>query len=346
MEIKQIHDSAEWEAFVQGQSYSLFVQSGHYGDFYEAMGERSWRFGIYTGEKLIGGSLVVSTHARRGSFLYLPYGPILPDENQNQALAALTATLKKFARGEYYDFIRVSPFLDETETNKQLFLAAGFRSAPMHMLAETTWLLAIEPSEDRLLAAMNKNHRNLIRRCLRAGARVKAQTGLTASAGQTAVAEFNQLHDTTAARHKFHRFSARYIEQEFRAFASHGEAVIFHGYLPDGRLDSSALVVYYGNMACYRHGASLNLDKQLPTSYLVQWEAIREAKRRGAEWYNFWGIAPRAASPRHPFYGLTHFKTGFGGFEKDLLRCQDLPITRAYWKNWLIESIRRRQRGF
>ena len=340
MDVKLITNKQTWESFVLQQSYPLFVQSCHYGDFYEAMGEKSWLFGVYEGEKLIGGSLVVSTHARRGSFLYLPYGPILPAEDQSRALGALTETLKKFARGEHYDFIRVSPFLDETEENKQLFLAAGFRPAPMHMLAETTWLLDIQPSEEQLLAGMNKNHRNLIRRCLRAPVRVES------SVSQKAVIEFNQLHDATASRHKFHRFPVGYIEKEFLAFAPHGEAVIFHACLPDGRLDSSALVMYYGNMAAYRHGASLNLDKRLPTSYLIQWEAILEAKRRGIRWYNFWGIAPRAASKRHPFYGLTHFKTGFGGFEKNLLHCQDLPVTRAYWKNWLIESIRKRKRGF
>lgn len=340
MDVKAITNKQTWESFVLEQPYPLFPQSSHYGDFYEAMGERSWIFGIYEGEELIGGSLVVSTHARRGSFLYLPYGPILPAEKRGEALASLTGTLKKFAREQHYDFVRVSPFLDENEENKQLFLSAGFRPAPMHMLAETTCLLDIQPSEEQLLSAMNKNHRNLIRRCLRAGVRIQSSTD------QKAVVEFNQLHDATASRHKFHRFSANYVGSEFSVFARHDEALILHAYLHDGRLDSSAIVMYYGNTAAYRHGASLNLDKRLPSSYLAQWAAILEAKRRGMRWYNFWGIAPPHAAASHPFYGITHFKTGFGGFQKDLLHCQDLPVTRAYWKNWLIESIRKFKRGF
>lgn len=343
MEIKLITNKQTWEPFILRQSYQLFTQSSHYGDFYEALGEQSWIFGIYAGTQLVGGSLVVSTHAKRGSFLYLPYGPILPDENQGSALAALTAALKEFAREQKYDFIRSSPFMAETEDNKRLFSAAGFRHAPMHMLAETTWLLDLQPDEDHLLAAMNKNHRNLIRRCERAGVRVHLSTD------QPALAEFNQLHDATADRHGFHRFPAAYINHEFQAFAPHGEAAIFLASLPDGRLDAAAIVLSYGNMAAYRHGASLNLDKKLPTSYLIQWEAIREAKRRGRRWYNFWGIAPAGlgdSSPRHPFYGLTHFKTGFGGQKKDLLHCQDLPVSWAYWKNWLVESVRKYKRGF
>ncbi|GAI33015.1 unnamed protein product, partial [marine sediment metagenome] len=28
-----------------------------------------------------------------------------------------------------------------------------------------------------------------------------------------------------------------------------------------------------------------------PASYLLQWEAIKEAKNRGCKLYNFWGIA-------------------------------------------------------
>ncbi len=118
------------------------------------------------------------------------------------------------------------------------------------------------------------------------------------------------------------------------------------GYLPDGTLDSGAVIMSYGTMACYRHGASLGLDKRVPTSYLVQWRAIQEAKRRGCHWYNLWGVAPEGSSKKHPFFGITHFKKGFGGVQKDLLHCQDLPLRPGYWVNWTIETIRRMKRGF
>lgn len=340
MEIKQITNKKEWEEFVLNQLYTLFVQSSHYGEFYEATGEKAWIFGIYNDEKLVGGSLVVSVHAKRGDFLYLPYGPILPSDKKSEALEQFTDFLKQFAQKNKYDFIRVSPFLNDEKENRGVFKAAGFRPAPMHILAETTWILDLTPAYHDLLMNMNKNHRNLVHRCEREDVRVEKFTYASA------LDDFNKLHELTAQRHKFHRFSDDYVNKEFSAFALHDQALVLHAYLPDGSLDSSAVIMYYGNMAAYRHGASVNFDKKTPTSYLLQWEAIKEAKKRGCKWYNFWGIAPDNALNNHPFRGITHFKKGFGGAQKDLLHCQDMPISKKYWLNWLVETIRKEKRGF
>jgi lipid II:glycine glycyltransferase (peptidoglycan interpeptide bridge formation enzyme) len=338
-QIKPIENQKEWEDFLLTQPYTLFVQAPAYGKFYEAMGERSFILGIYEKDILIGGSLIVSVHARRGNFLYLPYGPIL-DFNNEKALNYLVDYLKKFAKDNNFDFIRFSPFAHQTEDRKKIFKKIGFLPAPMHILAETTWILDLNQTEEAILGEMKKNHRNLIRRCQKEGVTIKIKTD------QESLIKFNDLHDETAKKHHFHRFSREYISHEFNSFAPNGQAVIFESYLPDGRHDASAIIMYYGNTAAYRHAASLNLDSKIPTSYLIQWEAIKEARKRGMKWYNFWGIAPESSPKSHPFKGITHFKTGFGGNEKSLIHCQDLPITKKYWLNWLVETMRRIKRRF
>ncbi len=340
MQIKQIQNKNEWEEFVLKQPITLFVQSYKYGEFYEKMGESTWIFGIYNNTKLIGGSLVVSTHAKRGDFLYLPYGPILPAENKKEALQELTKFIKKFAKKNNYSFVRVSPFIDETAEIKKLFKKAGYRNAPIHILAETTWLLDIQKTDEQLLAGMKKNHRNLIRRCERDGVKIEKTSDIKN------LEQFNKLHEETAKRHDFHRFSDEYVKKEFSVFAPDKEVALFNAYLPDGKLDSSSVIIFYGNMAAYRHSGSLGLDSKLPTSYLLQWEAIKEARKRGIRYYNFWGIAPEDAHKKHPFKGITHFKKGFGGFQKDLLHCRDLSVSLKYWITWIIETFRSINRGF
>jgi len=334
MEVRQITNKSEWEKFALSQDYSLFVQSTHYGEFYETMGEWSWIFGVYDKERLVGGSLVVSTHARRGDFLYLPYGPL------GEGAKILFSHLKQFAKKSKFDFIRCSPFWSLGDGGEGVLKQSGFRPAPMHILAENTWILDLNKSEDELLAQMEKTHRYLIRRCEKEGVKVEK------SINEAALEQFNNIHNETAVRHNFHRFSKNYIEKELKSFAQHGEAMIIGGFLPDGRIDSSAIIVFFGNMAAYRHGASLNLDNKLSTSYLVQWEAIKEAKRRGIKWYNFWGVVPANAGKNHPFYGITHFKKGFGGEQVDLVHCHDLPISWKYWFNWIVETFRSLKRGF
>ncbi len=341
LKVEIIEKCQVWENFVLSQLNTLFVQSVSYAQFYKALKENSWLVGVYDNETLIGGSLVLSTHAKRGNFLFLPYGPVFGVENKTeQILSALTDYLVGLAKKNQYDFIRISPFLANNEFNKKLFLKLNYRQAPIHILAETTWILDLNQTEEEILNKMNKNHRNLIRRCL------KESVVIEQNQNEQATIKFNQLHDTTAERHNFHRFSNKYITEEFTTFAKNKEAVVFNAYLSDGQLDSSAIIIYYGQMAVYRHGASLNLNNKIPTSYLIQWEAIKEAKKRGMKYYNFWGIAPENASSNHPFKGITHFKKGFGGRQLDLLPCQDLPITKKYWLNWIIETIRRKKRGF
>lgn len=337
--VSRITDLALWDSFLADRPYSIFVQASPWGNFYESLGETSWVFGVYEEDVLIGGAQVVSTHAKRGDFLYMPYGPVIPVKNE-LAFNSLMKHLRDFAKQEGYDFIRVSPYMDNTPAVRDQFRSNGFRSAPMHVIAEHTWLLDLSDDEETLLANMKKNHRNLIRRCEREGVTVRMYTD------EEALARLNSMHDVVAKRHKFVRFSRKYITEEFAQFVKDGNAAIFESTLPNGEVDASAIIIFFGSMACYRHSASLHLNNKLPSSYLIQWEVIKEAKRRGMAWYNFWGVAPVGSSKSHPFSGITHFKKGFGGEMKHLLHCHDLPITWKYWFNWTIETIRRYKRGF
>jgi lipid II:glycine glycyltransferase (peptidoglycan interpeptide bridge formation enzyme) len=178
MRAQLINNKKEWDDFVSKQEYSLFTQYSEYGSFYESIGEQSWVVGIYDDEKLVGGSLIVSVHARRGNFLFMPYGPIL-NHTQDKHLDVLVQFVRKFAKKERYDFVRVCPFIDDTLKNRKTFAKYGFRNAPLHMLAETTWLLDISVNEEELLSGMKKNHRNLIRRCIRDDVKVNKSTYTT-----------------------------------------------------------------------------------------------------------------------------------------------------------------------
>ncbi len=340
-EVREVLHSEEWEQFNLLQPYTLFVQSAAYIDFYKKMGERGWIFGLYKNGVLIGGSLVVSTHAKRGNFLYLPYGPIIPEPTEEKFLVFFNH-LKYFAQKQKFHFVRVSPFVAETPFHQKLYNSVGFRSSPIHVLAENTWLLDIssDRNEEEIFKQMDKNHRNLIRRCEKEGVKVEIRKD------KEALQILNDMLDVTAKKHHFHRFSRQFVEQEFSVFADKGEAEIFLSYLPNGQIDAAAIIMFYGTMACYRHSASYYLDKRLPSSYLIQWRVIQEAKRRGIRTYNFWGVAPRNAEKDHPFYGITHFKKGFGGRQFDLLPCHDLSISPRYWITRGIETIRRIKRGF
>lgn len=341
IEIRPLEKIETWDAFVRQMPYSPMTQAVEYGKFYESMKMQHFIIGAYEKQALVGGALIIVIRAKRGSYFYLPYGPLANTDKFGEVLTACTAYLKKIAPTYKVSWIRISPFVEAEHTVEKDLTQSGFRKAPIHALAETTCILDVTPSEEELLSKMNKNHRNLIRRCEKEGVRITSYTRVEN------VKDFHTLQPATVKRHKFVQFSDEYVEKEFAAFEEKKEAVVFYCYLPDGSLDSSAVVYYYGTTAAYRHGASLRSNNKIPTPYLLQWEAIKEAKRRGIRWYNFWGVAPEDAPDSHPFKGITHFKKGFGGEVKNLVECHDLVVSPIrYWPMWFFETLRRIKRGF
>lgn len=342
--LEQNLDPEVWKNFLLEQSYTIFIQAPQYAEFYRSMGEEGRIWGVYNdANELVAGTLIISVHARRGNFWLLPYGPLISQKvnfNGEELGIFFAKTLKEEAKKAKMDFVRISPFWPVSDQRVWAYLKKNkFVRSPLHILAEHTWLLDITPSEEDLFKNMDKNHRNLVRRCEKEGVRIEVSTDLEA------VEEFNRMHDVTVKRHNFHRFPDGFVRKEFMALAPEHAAVI-KAYLPNGTLDAIGIFMFYGTMSCYRHAASLMSDKHLPTSYAVQWAAIKEAKKRGCTIHNFWGIAPPGAQKNHPFYGITHFKKGFGGYEMDLIPCHDLPVSSRYYFTWLIEKVRSIRRGF
>ena len=83
----------------------------------------------------------------------------------------------------------------------------------------------------------------------------------------------------------------------------------------------------------------------MPVSYLLQWEAIREAKNRGCKLYDFWGFVDPQKYSKHPWAGPTLFKMGFGGEKFEYIETQDLPLSNKYWLTYFFEKLRKLKRG-
>ncbi len=322
--IQEIKNKVEWEDFLRGVSEKTFLQSWAWGEFHALQGEKIWRLGMYRGDELFGVCLVVKISARRGRFLFIPHGPIFMNYEY------LIEFLKELAQKEKCSFIRISPILEETEENEKLFKSLGFRNAPLHMHAELTWVLDITKSEEELLAEMRKTTRNLVKRGEREGVKVRKGT----------LDEFYNLYQETEKRQKFVAFSKDYLQKELSAFSDKAEIFLA---VHEGTILAGAIVVFYDDTGYYHHGASLR--GQIPAAYSLQWEIIKEAKRRGLTQYNFWGVV-KETDIAHPWHGLSLFKRGFGGSEWHLMRAKDLPLSYKYWISWGIECLRKWKRGY
>ena len=70
--------------------------------------------------------------------------------------------------------------------------------------------------------------------------------------------------------------------------------------------------------------------------YGVQWHAIKTAKEKGFELYNFYGIEGNFQKGNNPMYGIYEFKKGFGGKVVELIGEFDLPIDKTKYKFYTI----------
>ncbi len=331
MIIREITDKKVWEGFLLTQKEKTFLNSWNWGEFQLKQGEKIWRLGVYESEKLINVFLVIKIKARRGTFLFVPHGNII-------GIEVLIKKLKEIAKEEKAIFIKFAPICERTIENIKIFRDLGFREAPIHIHPDLTWELDISIPEDQLLANMRKTTRYLINQGLK-----NEEIEIIKSKDIKDLKEFDKIYTETAIRHHFTPFSENYLEKQFSCFAPDDQIVIYLG-KHKGEIISSAVMVYWQGTGFYHHGASYSHNSnKVPVSYLTQWEAIKEAKARGCVNYNFWGIAPNE-DKNHPWAGLTLFKKGFGGYRKEYVKTQDLPLSWIYVFTNLIEKARKAKR--
>ena len=173
MEVREITDKNIWENFLLECTEKTFLSSWNWGEFNRIMGSASggkiWRMGIFENNELVSAALVVKTVAKRGTFLLVPHGSAFAKAQackpnlKYEILKILLEELKKIGGEEKVDFIRISPILERSNENEEIFKKLGFRLAPIHMHPEASWKLDLRPSEEELLIQMRKTTRYLIR---------------------------------------------------------------------------------------------------------------------------------------------------------------------------------------
>lgn len=334
MEVKQIEDKTVWEGFLLEQRDKTFLQSWNWGEFQEKMGNKIWRLGVFEGSSLVGLALVAKVAAKRGTFLLIQHGPL------GKGFGVLFGELKKIAKEEGASFIRVAPLLKRNEENKKLFSSLGFKPSPMHASAyEATWKMDLSPSEEELLAGMRKTTRYLIRQTLK-----NKDIVIEKSDRLEDIELYQKLNVEVAKRQGFVPFSLEHTKNELETFLRDGQALLLFGKY-QGEVAAVALVIFWSGIGFYHQAASSVKHSKLSIPYLLQWEAIREAKSRGCALYDFWGYVDPIENPKHPWAGPTLFKMGFGGRVFQYLETQDLPLSSKYWLTFIFEKIRRLKRG-
>lgn len=323
-----------WESFLLAYAPGALFQSWLWGEVQKQQNIPLWRFGIYRGRRLVGVAQIIKVSARRSTFLHIRHGPVFANVKKNVWQWFLNE-IKTLAKKEGARFIRLNPLIENSPRNQQLFTSLGLIASAIHAMdAEYAWMLDVGKSESELLSDMRKTTRYEVKHALNLGVVIEKSTD------PADLATFFDLYKKTAKRQGFVEHTG--IEEEFAAFAKEEKALLFTGKYK-GEILAAAIILFVGNQGIYHHSASA--PSTTGVNYLLQWEAMREAKRRGMDFYNFWGIAPYN-KPSHPWRGITLFKTGFGGHLREYIHAHDLPLSSFYVIPRAIEIWRRWQKGY
>ena len=321
----EVTQAEPWEEFVASQPFAQYPQSWTWGDFSQSQGKEVCRFALTNG-----GVWQVAIQMERRTrrfgmgYWFAPRGPIfsskIAKEERPQLMMKLCELL--VARPELRKqtlFWRVEPMSDLAEP-EGLVPLSFYRTGSLNPASTIT--LDLTQMEEQLLQRMHEKTRYNIRVAQKHGVVVRTAK----SVGDIDI--FLRLMDETAARDGFVQHSSKYLVETFRFLEARGMATIRiaeHGTTPL----AAQMEISYGDTLTYLYGASSSESRKFMAPYALHWSAITEAKKRGFSLYDFWGANPDfqgAYYYKASWDGITRFKRGFGGDQRDLVGTWDLPF--------------------
>lgn len=348
MRIIDAKNREQWDEFVTSHKEANFLQSWDFYEFYRSRGnEVVRRIAVEdllgdNGEALPGKVRIIGAYAgvvekaKRGRHLAIAGGPIL-DWSKLGLVEAIFKDMTDEGKKHGCVFVRVRPQLERSEQSLDLMRRLGAKPAPMYLSVEFAGILDLKKPETAIMQGM----RQRLRRALRKGA--KNEIEIEKSTSPEDIHEFYAIQLQTAGRHGFVAFSEDFLTKQFAAFAPHNEAVLYTAKY-NGEILAQNFMIFYGNEASYHYGVSSELGTKLSGAPLLHMEAMRDARERGIERYNFWGIVGEDET-WHRFYGVSQFKRGFGVEELKYVPAHDLVLKPArYAVTKLIESTRKKRR--
>lgn len=337
MDVREIEDKKQWNTFVGDYTPNTFLQSWQWGEFLKSQDHHPFRLGLFEGDELIGTALFTKIMSKRANYLDCHGAPMI-DWNNPEQFAAFEQYLEKLAQRENIHFFRFRAPMHHDDAFVENMQQQGYKLAPMYFQAEYTMVLDLTRSEDEIMANMRKNTRYYVRRSEREGVKVRI------SQDPQDLKVLFELYQETVERQEFIPYDFDFFKTEFEIFHADDLTDIYIAEY-DGKPVAAAMMVYFDKGAYYHHGASIRLENDVYAPYLLQWEAIKNAKRRGMETYDFFGVAPNDDED-HPRAGLTKFKRGFGGERVRWMHTLDYPVNPLrYWIMYWFVRWERRKRG-
>jgi lipid II:glycine glycyltransferase (peptidoglycan interpeptide bridge formation enzyme) len=315
----------EWDNLVKANRCSGFMQSWAWGEFKKREGQKVIRLGLLKDGEIIGGSSIYFVQSSLGTSPFeIPHGPVINWDSKGamEDLAALQNEWGRLASMKCVPLIRVAPLISVEKVNP----FADIPRAPMDLVPTPTTVIFLSGSEDDILKRMKEKGRYNIHRGMKLGVEV------THGNAVDLLDDFYRLFELSAVRHDFLSEPKSFFINLLSTLNDSNMAELFFARY-HGVLVASALIIFYGNKATYLYGGTLPFLKSSMAAYVLHWEVMLAARRRGCLFYDLYGVAPEGQQ-FHPYRRFTQFKTRFGGEYQSYIGARDIYFYPELARLW------------
>jgi lipid II:glycine glycyltransferase (peptidoglycan interpeptide bridge formation enzyme) len=334
--VKLITDRAEWDAALACLPAAHVLQAWDWGDFKSRWGWQATRLLFEEDGQPRAAAQVLLRRLPRTPFAvtYVPKGPAL-DVSDTPLLRQVLALLEQQTRQQGSLFVKIDPDVwigpgsadgppsPQTAAVLEVLSERGWRPSTEQIQFKNTVIVDLQPDERELLARMKAKTRYNTRLAARHAMQVRLGS-------QDDLSTFYHLYQATSQRDGFLIRPLSYYLDVWSQFLRAGRA---HLLLAEVEREAIAgLILFsFGQSAWYMYGASSHRHKSTMPNYVLQWEAMRLAKRLGCIRYDMWG-APDQFDEGDPMWGVYRFKVGFGGETMRGIGAFDYaPSAWLYW---------------
>lgn len=241
------------------------------------------------------------------TLMYAPRGPVC-DIDDEESFKELIKRADELAKRHKAFMLKIDPdILASNQEFKNMAKKYGFKVEEkiknVNTLLQPRFVFRLDikdKTEEEVFAAFHSKTRYNIRLAGKKGVTLREGT-------RDDLQQFQDILETTGERDGFYIRKKEYFEKIYDSFDKDHLKLVFADY--EGKPIACVLNIFYGNKEWYLYGGSLNEHRNLMSTYLLQWEMIKEAIARHMDCYDFRGIC--ATDKDHYNDGLYRFKKGF-----------------------------------
>lgn len=307
IELQKCIDKEQWDEYVlEHEGHPLQVWG--WGLVKAAHGwtaERIFAYDTNDEDRIVGAAqvLIRKLPLPFRSFAYIPRGPIVEQQFQNDFLEALSILVKRDYRSVALSVEPNSTVFDPPQ---------GWKVSTNRILSADTILLDIVKSESDLLAGMAKKTRQYIRKSAAEGITIKQVHS------REELEECLYIYHQTASRAAFNLHTDQYYLDVFNLMGDHSP--IFAAYL-EGKPIAFLWMAISADVAYELYGGMNEDGQQLRANYALKWYVIRKVKEWGLKQYDFGGLVVG---------GVSIFKQGWSSEETSFAGTFDKALSPAY----------------